>query len=144
MEMSDDRSSSSPGEAHSVSPVILVVSASPELVETLQQSVAARGGVVRYARQSDRALELFHAHRPELVVLDVVLDDGSGWSVLDAMREEQCGGPGPKVLVVTDYGDPANRLMGRLQGVIDYLIKPLAPETLKRSVLEALDLNAPS
>jgi DNA-binding response OmpR family regulator len=48
----------------------------------------------------------------------------------------------PKVVIITAYGDPANRLIGKLQNVHDYLIKPFTAEEVERVVLGALSSSA--
>jgi DNA-binding response OmpR family regulator len=45
----------------------------------------------------------------------------------------------PAVVIISAYGDPANRLMGKLQGVDGYLIKPFTRGEIESVVLEALD-----
>jgi len=97
---------------------------------------------VFHATHGTRALELFEAEPPDLVLLDIALPDTTGWKVLDTIREQQRGGTGPKVIVITAYGDPANRLMGKLQGIHSYLIKPLKPDEVERTVREVLGLAA--
>ena len=44
----------------------------------------------------------------------------------------------PFIVVMTAYGDPANRLMGKLQGVDSYLIKPFTPDEIERTVRQVL------
>jgi len=41
--------------------------------------------------------------------------------------------------VITAYGDPANRLVGKLQGVYDYLIKPFTSDEVERVVIGAIN-----
>jgi DNA-binding response OmpR family regulator len=92
---------------------------------------------------SDKALEVYNSEHPDLVLLDIALPDTTGWKVLDTMREQQKGGNGPIIIVITAYGDPANRLMGKLQGIYDYLIKPFTPDEVEKVVITALDLKKP-
>ena len=44
----------------------------------------------------------------------------------------------PKIIVITAYGDPANRLIGKLQNVHEYLVKPFTSDEVERVVLSAL------
>ncbi|MEK7384553.1 MAG: ATP-binding protein [Elusimicrobiota bacterium] len=75
-----------------------------------------------------QARRLFNANRPDLVVLDIGLPDGSG---LDLMREWHAY-PGTKVpvLFLTAQGDLKTRLECFQRGGQDYLPKPFAAEEL--------------
>jgi DNA-binding response OmpR family regulator len=44
----------------------------------------------------------------------------------------------PKVIVITALDDAANRVIGKLQGVFHYMIKPVVPEELEAEVSRAL------
>ncbi|MBN8639299.1 MAG: hypothetical protein J0M07_28530 [Anaerolineae bacterium] len=68
------------------------------------------------------------------------LPDIPGWKVLESIKERQkeTGGAMPIVIVITAYGDPANRLVGKLHGVYSYLIKPFTPGDVEQIVRKAL------
>jgi DNA-binding response OmpR family regulator len=85
-----------------------------------------------------RALETYKEVQPDLVLLDIGLPDMTGWKVLDAIKESKSIFKRPSVIVMTAYGDPANRLMGKLQGVDEYLIKPFTPEEIEHVVRQVL------
>ena len=71
-----------------------------------------------------------YARKPELLVLDLNLPDGSG---LELMRELQKRGPTPPILFMTAAGDLKTRLECFEQGAQDYLLKPFhAAELLAR------------
>jgi DNA-binding response OmpR family regulator len=80
------------------------------------------------------ALEKYGEFRPDLVMLELNLPDMTGWEVLDAMKEARSYAKRLAIIVVTEYNDPANRLMGRLQGVDEYLVKPCTEEDIERVV----------
>ncbi len=117
---------------------VLIVEDTVELAEIIQVTLENLNLRVYHATHGNRALDLFHEVHPDLVLLDIALPDMTGWKVLETMREEQRGGTAPKILVITAYGDPANRLMGKLQGIHGYLIKPLIREEIEKAVRSAL------
>ncbi len=47
----------------------------------------------------------------------------------------------PAYVVITAYGDPANRLMGKLQGVDGYLLKPFKLADIENAVMSVLRLQ---
>ncbi|HVO71036.1 MAG TPA: response regulator [Aggregatilineaceae bacterium] len=119
---------------------VLVIDDSVEQGELIRLTLERMNLRVFHATHGHQALDVLHAVHPDLVLLDVALPDMSGWDVLETMREQQRGSGGPVILVVTAYHDPANRLMGKLQGVRDYLLKPLTSGQVERAVDQALKL----
>ncbi|MEW6578685.1 MAG: response regulator [Chloroflexota bacterium] len=121
---------------------VLIVEDDGELGVILLTILERMGFEVWHAPDGQRALELFGSQKPDLVLLDIALPDITGWRLLEEMRERPHGGANPAFLVITAYGDPANRLMGKLQGVQGYLIKPFRVEDIGRAVMSALRLHA--
>lgn len=119
---------------------VLMIGDAAELAPCIRLTLERMKLRVFHETLGSRALEVFHAVHPDLVLLDIALPDMTGWTVLDTMREQQRGGTGPVIVVITAYGDPANRLMGKLQGVQTYLTKPLTPDAVEQAVAEALHL----
>lgn len=120
---------------------VLVVEDTLEMAEVIRVTLERMNLKVFHETHGNRALEIYEAERPDLVVLDIGLPDTSGWQVLETIREEQRGGKKPAILVMTAYGDPANRLMGKLQDINGYLIKPLTPDQIEEAVVKVLKLR---
>jgi len=58
---------------------------------------------------------------PDLIVLDIMLPDGSGLNFLTELRESGCGIP---ILLLTALGETKNKVAGLRAGSDDYLAKP--------------------
>jgi DNA-binding response OmpR family regulator len=121
---------------------VLIVEDTVELAEVIQATLERMNLAVFHETHGDRALDVFKAEQPELVLLDIALPDTTGWKVLDTIREDRRGGRSPIIIVITAYGDPANRVMGKLQGIHSYLVKPLTPDEIEKVVSKALNLPA--
>jgi CheY-like chemotaxis protein len=119
---------------------VLVIEDSVEVGELIRLALERMDLTVFHVTHGHQALDVWHAVHPDLVLLDVALPDMTGWDVLETMREQLQGSSGPIVLVITAYHDPANRLMGKLQGVRAHLHKPLTSEGIARAVAQALNL----
>jgi DNA-binding response OmpR family regulator len=83
------------------------------------------------ASSANEALEQFAAHRPEIVVLDLGLPDGSGE---DVCRRLRASGDGPAILVLTAENRIASRVRCLDAGADDYLSKPFAVAELRARV----------
>ncbi|WP_234380205.1 response regulator transcription factor [Streptomyces sp. CMB-StM0423] len=100
---------------------VLVVEDDPGIADILQITLRFHGFAVRAAATAGRALELARSHAPDLVLLDVMLPDGSGWQVC---RELRAHGDEPAVIFLTARDAPADVLGGLALGGDDYITKP--------------------
>ncbi len=75
----------------------------------------------------------------DIVLLDVVLPDGSGLSLLDAIAREN---PSPPVILMTAFGEIDTAVQAMKQGAQDYLQKPLDLEQLIGAVERAGEVVA--
>ncbi|KXK18173.1 MAG: response regulator receiver modulated diguanylate cyclase [Chloroflexi bacterium OLB15] len=118
----------------------LIIEDTPDLADLLEVTLTRLGLQVMVARRGSHALTHIEEAMPDVILLDIHLPDMTGWKVLEALKEKR-GLPGakhPAVIVITAYGDAANRLVGKLQGVHQYLVKPLKPEEVEEVVQRAL------
>ena len=121
-------------------PVILLVEDTDELAEVIQATLERLHMTIAHETHGAKAIDRFEALRPDVMLLDIGLPDMNGWQLLDTIKKkiEQGGGKMPSVVVMTAYGDPANRLVGKFQNVNEYLIKPFTPTEVERVVNKAL------
>ncbi len=117
---------------------VLIIEDTVELGEVIQATLQRMHIMAFCETHGLKALKRYEEVQPDLVLLDIGLPDMTGWRVLDAMKESKAIFKRPAIVVITAYGDPANRLMGKLQGVDSYLIKPFTPEEVQNVVQEVL------
>lgn len=123
-------------------PTALVVEDTPELADMVEATLRRINIDVVVANRGEHAVQKMAEAMPDIVLLDIHLPDMTGWKVLEHIKERARSGEGksPIVIVITAYGDPANRLVGKLQGVHNYLIKPLRPDEIQQVVKSALNV----
>lgn len=73
------------------------------------------------------------AHRPDLILMDVVMPRMNGFEALRALRARPETRKTP-VILVTTRGEPANVEEGWESGCSEYLTKPIDPEELLAKV----------
>ena len=84
------------------------------------------GAQVITANDGLDGISKLHSHRPDLVILDVMMPGGSGYEVCKQIRKIS----NVPVIMLTALGQEQNELDGLDAGADDYLSKPYSPEIL--------------
>jgi DNA-binding response OmpR family regulator len=112
---------------------VLVVEKEEPTRSFLEQQLSDDGFEVLSADRARRALELVEAAQPDLVLLDAVLPDASGFEVCSRLREGEPGRAWNRdvpVIMVSARSEPVDRLRGFARGCDDYVTKPFLYEEL--------------
>src|SRR3954463_4760717 len=104
---------------------LLVVDDEPSIRELLPASLRFAGFEVFPAADGAEALKLAEQHRPDLVVLDIMLPDLDGFTVTRKLRER---GRDVPVLFLTARDDTDDKVTGLTVGGDDYVTKPFSLE----------------
>src|ERR1700754_4590018 len=106
---------------------ILVVDDDKSVRESLRRSLAFNGYQVDLAPDGQAALDAVIAHRPDAMVLDVMMPRLDG---LEVCRRMRAAGDELPILVLTARDAVSDRVAGLDAGADDYLPKPFALEEL--------------
>ena len=118
----------------STTPRILVVDDDPEIRKLIARYVESQGFRVLLAANCQELREQLATHQVDLIVLDVMLPDGSG---LDACRDLRAQRNNVPIILLTALKEDVDRIIGLEIGADDYLGKPFHYEELLAR-LEAL------
>ncbi len=106
---------------------ILLVDDNPDILDMLKSILSRRGfRNIRAAGDCREARAAFGAFEPELMVLDIMLPDGDGFSL---MRDFRLSSDAP-VLFLSAKDEDNDRLLGLGLGADDYITKPFLPDEL--------------
>jgi two-component system OmpR family response regulator len=108
-------------------PHILVVDDDLEIRKLLGRYLDAQGLRVSLAADKRELEEKLVTQQIDLIVLDVMLPDGSG---LDICRQLRDRGPHTPVILLTALKEDVDRIIGLEIGADDYLGKPFNPREL--------------
>ena len=102
---------------------ILIVEDEPNIIESLSFLLERVGFTVSSERDGAMAMGKIQAHKPDLVILDVMLPNRSGFDILRDIGEIA---DGPFVLMLTAKGQARDRQTAEEIGVTRFMTKPFA------------------
>ena len=108
-------------------PRILLVDDEDSIVSTLTAFLQLSGFDVVTGRDGQEVLEATIRHRPDLIVLDVLMPRMDGREALRRLRQ---AGNWTPVILLTQVAGTAQRIMALEEGADDYLNKPFDPQEL--------------
>ena len=118
---------------------ILVVDDEPDIRLLVRFTLGLDGHEVVEARDGGEALDVVARHRPDLIVLDVMMPEVSGWDALTKLKSDRDERVRHiPVVMLTALSSPMDRAKGGIEGAVRYLAKPIAPDDLRDTVTEAL------
>jgi len=119
---------------------ILLIEDEPGLRLALSGRLASEGHLVEQAADGETGLRRASSEPFDLVVLDVMLPDRSGFDVCRDLRK---GGIDTPVLMLTARGQVEDRVLGLKLGADDYLVKPFGMAELIARIRAVLRRAAP-
>jgi len=85
------------------------------------------------SRSGSRTLELAELHKPDLILLDVLMPEMSGFEVIAKLKESETTEKIP-VIFITGLTSVENEEKGFLLGAVDYIVKPFNKSIVKARV----------
>ena len=114
---------------------VLVVDDDPTIRSTLAEAVRTWGYRTLEASTLAETLTVVDRERPNAVLLDVKLPDGSGISLLAALRKRF---PQLVIIMITGYGTPEDAFAAGVRHAYGYVTKPIDQSQLRSMLDEAL------
>jgi len=107
---------------------VLVVDDEPTIAEVVSRYLERAGYETHIAADGNEAIDAAATHRPDLVVLDLMLPGIDGLEVMRRLREHDRGRT--PVILLTAKGEESDRVIGLRLGADDYVVKPFSPAEL--------------
>ncbi|MFC1872048.1 response regulator transcription factor [Chloroflexota bacterium] len=105
---------------------ILVVDDEKKIVDILKAYLERNGYEVIVAYNGQSALELARRDSPDLIILDLMLPEVSGWDVCRELRRESA----VPIIMLTARDDTTDKIIGLELGADDYVTKPFDPKEI--------------
>jgi two-component system, OmpR family, response regulator len=119
---------------------LLVVEDDRMAAELIRRALREEGHVIDVAATCADARALAFVHDYDGILLDLVLPDGSGLAIAQALRQE---GRATPILILTAADSPGDVVRGLDTGADDYLAKPFDLDVLRARVRALVRRNGP-
>jgi two-component system response regulator FlrC len=119
---------------------VLVVDDDPVVGKSFTRVLSQKGYAVITAESGAQALEKMRNEEYDVVFTDIGMPGMDGLELAEQVKAKR---PWMPVVIVTGYGTTANEARARNAGVAAFLSKPLSPEMIEESTLQALQAGVP-
>jgi CheY-like chemotaxis protein len=133
--------------AHAVRPLaggapprILSVEDDPLMARLLMVLLQREGFLVRHAADGAAAYRMLAEETPDLVILDVMLPDTTGFKLLEWIRKQPQFTDLPAIMLTAQVGEE-DVMHGLRAGADGYIFKPFTPEPLLQCIYSVLKLQ---
>ncbi|MCI0371993.1 MAG: response regulator [candidate division NC10 bacterium] len=108
---------------------VLIVDDEKDIVELVRYHLEKEGFQCLQAADGGTALRLTRQHRPDLLILDLMLPGLDGLEVCRLLRQDPATARLP-ILMLTAKAEEVDRVVGLEVGADDYVVKPFSPREL--------------
>ena len=119
-------------------PMVLAVDDEEHITELIAMGLGYNGFDVRREANGRAALDAVVRHRPDLVILDVMLPDLDGFEVARRLRQAEGAGTRVPIIFLTARDTTQDKIEGLRLGSDDYVTKPFSIEELIERVRAVL------
>ena len=119
---------------------VLVVDDDVELSDGLRVVLEKLGYRVIQARDGQQGKQMVYQHRPDLMILDMMMPRMGGYPVLEHFKGKT---DAPPVIMITANEGSRHKAYAEYLGVVDYIRKPFAMERLLEAVHRGLSQSKP-
>src|SRR5438046_10196681 len=115
--------------------LILIVDDDYELSDGIRAVLESQGHKVMQARDGQQGKQMVYNHRPDLMILDMMMPRMGGYPVLEHFKGKA---DAPPIIMITANEGSRHKAYAEYLGVVDYIRKPFAMERLLEAVHRGL------
>jgi len=116
---------------------ILIADDEPDILEILSYNLEKEGYEVVTAKDGDEAIDKAYQHKPNLIILDMMMPKKTGVQVCQVLRG-QTAFKDTLIMFLTALNDEITQVRGLETGADDYVSKPVSPKVLLSRVAALL------
>jgi len=107
-------------------PTVLVVEDDPVILRLLEVNFELEGFTVLLAHDGAEGVEVARAHRPDIVISDIMMPRASGLELVAALKTDD-GTKGIPIILLSAKAQTSDLKVGMDAGADDYVTKPFEP-----------------
>lgn len=115
---------------------ILLIEDEKETATLIKQLLEAHGYRVMVAKDGGQAQITFSMHKPDFVILDLILPGESGFEICERLKQIDKTVP---IMILSEIEMPESRELARRVGADRYLTKPFEPSRLFAEIEEVAE-----
>jgi DNA-binding response OmpR family regulator len=115
--------------------IILVVEDDTAILSGIIDLLEGEGFKVLSARDGENAMRLYTSEKPDLILLDIMIPEKSGYDVCREIRRSDAATP---IVMLTAKGEEIDKVVGLEIGADDYVVKPFSVKELLARIRAAL------
>jgi DNA-binding response OmpR family regulator len=119
-------------------PKIMVVDDEPNIAEVVRLYLEHTGFKPLILHRGQDVIDTICLEKPELVVLDIMLPDVSGYEICEGIRKLEGPIAHTPVIFLSAKGEAIDKLRGFNLGIDDYIVKPFDPNELMARIKAVL------
>ena len=108
---------------------VLIADDEPDILEILSYNLEKEGYEVITAKDGDEAIDKAYQHKPNLIILDMMMPKKTGVQVCQVLRG-QTAFKDTLIMFLTALNDEITQVRGLETGADDYVSKPVSPKVL--------------
>jgi len=112
---------------------VLIADDEPDILEIISYNLRTEGYDTITAKNGDDALQKSSVHKPDLIILDVMMPNKNGMEVCRLLRAQPAF-QNTLIIFLTALSDELSQVKGLEFGADDYLSKPVSPKVLVSKV----------
>lgn len=102
---------------------ILIADDNKQITSILKEYTIKEGYMPLIAHDGEEALSMVEAHKPDVLLLDVMMPNKDGFEVCKQIRKTS----NVPIIMITARGEDFEKIMGLEIGADDYMVKPFSP-----------------
>ncbi len=102
---------------------VLIADDSDTQLVHLKNILESAGYKTITANSGNEALELCETNKPDLIMLDIVMDNGDGYKACRSIKKNPALSDTP-VVMVSGKANPVDKQWAKQLGAVDYIVKP--------------------
>ena len=122
------------------SPGVLIVDDEPANLLALKHILQKNGFTPYTAESGPEARSIAREKKPDIILLDVMMPEESGFDTIVALKEEAATADIP-VIFITCLDDISNKLAGLNLGAVDYITKPFHSNEVLARIMNHLNMR---